>query len=58
MFNSNLGPEEPTSNYADARPFTERHPNLLWLALGMAVILLGYAAVWALRTPSAAEGEK
>src|SRR4051812_10910201 len=25
-----LGPEEPTSNYADPRPFTERHPNLLW----------------------------
>lgn len=58
MFHSNLGPEELTSNYADARPFTERHPNLLWLALGLAVILLGYAALRAFGTPSAAEGEK
>ena len=58
MFHSNLGPEEPTSNYADARPFTERHPNLLWIALGMAVILLGYAALRAFGTPSAAVGKK
>lgn len=47
-----LGTEEPTSNYADPRPFTERHPNLLWLAVGIAVVLLGYAALRALRVPS------
>jgi len=58
MFHPSLGPEEPTSNYADARPFTERHPNLLWIALGMAVILLGYAALRAFSTPSPADGEK
>lgn len=58
MFHANLGPEEPTSNYADARPFTERHPNLLWIALGVAVILLGYAALRALATPSTADAEK
>lgn len=58
MFRANLGPEEPTSNYADPRPFTERHPNLLWIALGMAVLLLGYAALRAIATPSAADGEK
>jgi hypothetical protein len=46
-----LGPEEITSNYADPRPFTERHPNLLWVALGLAIVLLGYAALRALRTP-------
>lgn len=46
-----LGPEETTSNYLDPRPFTERHPILLWLALGLAVLLLGYAALRALRTP-------
>lgn len=46
-----LGPEEETSNYQDPRPFTERHPILLWLALGLAVLLLGYAALRALRTP-------
>lgn len=45
-----LGPEETTSNYADPRPFTERHPNLLWAALAIAVILLGYAALRSLRT--------
>jgi hypothetical protein len=47
----NLGPEETTTNYSDPRPFTERHPNLLWLALGIAIVLLGYAALRALRTP-------
>jgi hypothetical protein len=47
-----LGPEEPTANYADPRPYTERHPNLLWLALGIAVVLLAYAALRALRTPT------
>lgn len=48
-----LGAEELTTNYADPRPFTERHPNLLWLALAIAVVLLGYAALRALRTPNA-----
>ena len=46
-----VGSEEPTSNYADPRPYTERHPNLLWLAVGVAVALLAYAALRALRTP-------
>jgi hypothetical protein len=49
-----LGPEEATTNYADPRPFTERHPILLWIALGLAIVLLGYAALRALRTPGAA----
>jgi len=49
-----LGAEEITANYADPRPFTERHPNLLWIALGLAIVLLGYAALRALRTPHSA----
>ncbi len=49
-----LGPEETTANYADPRPFTERHPNLLWIALGLAIVLLGYAALRAMRTPDSA----
>jgi len=49
-----LGPEETTTNYADPRPFTERHPNLLWIALGLAIVLLGYAALRAMRTPDSA----
>jgi hypothetical protein len=48
-----LGAEEFTTNYLDPRPFTERHPNLLWFALAIAVVLLGYAALRALRTPNA-----
>jgi hypothetical protein len=31
---------------------------LLWIALGMAVIPLGYAALRALATPSTADAEK
>lgn len=54
MAHPGLGAEEATSNYADPRPFTERHPNLLWIALGVAVVLLGYAALRALRTPDSA----
>jgi hypothetical protein len=53
-----LGPEELTANYADPRPFTERHPNLLWIALAVAVALLSIAAVRAFRTPTPAEGER
>lgn len=47
----NLGPEQVTGNYADPRPFTERHPILLWFALGIAVLLLGYTALRTLRAP-------
>jgi hypothetical protein len=52
MAHLGLGPEESTANYADPRPFTERHPNLLWMALALAIVLLGYAAQRALRTPT------
>ena len=54
MLHPSVFDEELTSNYADPRPFTERHPNLLWLALGLAIVLLGYAALRALRTPESA----
>jgi hypothetical protein len=50
-----LGAEEATSNYADPRPFTERHPNLLWIALAIAVIVLGTAALRAMRAPDPAQ---
>jgi hypothetical protein len=52
---ANLGREELTANYADPRPFTERHPLLLWFALIIAVVLLAYSAFRALRAPGAAE---
>jgi hypothetical protein len=54
LLHLNLGPEETTTNYADPRPFTERHPNLLWIALGVAIGLLGYAALRAMRPPDSA----
>lgn len=46
---ASLGPEELTANYTDPRPYTERHSWLLWLAVGAAVLLLGYSALRALR---------
>jgi hypothetical protein len=55
LLHPGLGAEEITSNYADPRPFTERHPNILWIALGVAVLLLGFAALRALRAPSPLE---
>jgi hypothetical protein len=45
-----LGPEEETGNYRDPRPFTERHPELLWSALGAAILLIGLTAIKALRS--------
>jgi hypothetical protein len=47
-----LGPEEETANYRDPRPFTERHPELLWSALGAAILLIGLTAIKALRSTS------
>jgi hypothetical protein len=58
MAHLGLGSEESTSNYADPRPFTERHPDLLWIALGIAVVLLGSAALRAMRTPASPEQDK
>lgn len=46
---ASLGPEELTANYSDPRPYTEKHSWLLWLAMGAAVLLLGYSALRALR---------
>jgi hypothetical protein len=47
-----LGPEEATTNYQDPRPFSERHPSVLWIALGIAIVLIGLTALKTLRTPS------
>jgi len=53
LYQPGFGLEELTANYADPRPFTERHPALLWIALGIAVLLLAYSALRALRAPPA-----
>jgi len=47
-----LGPEEATANYRDPRPFSERHPSVLWIALVIAIVLIGLTALKTLRTPS------
>jgi hypothetical protein len=46
-----LGPEEETTNYRDPRPFTERHPEVLWSALAVAIVLIGLTALKTLRAP-------
>lgn len=47
-----LGPEEATTNYHDPRPFSERHPSVLWIALSIAIVLIGLTALKTLRAPS------
>ena len=44
-----LGGEELNSAWSDPRPWTEKYDLVLWLALGLAVILLGYSAIRSLR---------
>src|SRR2546425_680858 len=46
---SRLGTEEVNTAYADPRPWTERHPGVIWVALGIAVALLGLSALQAMR---------
>jgi len=45
-----LGPEQENENYRDPRPFTERHPEVLWSALGVAIVLIGLTALKTLRS--------
>jgi hypothetical protein len=47
-----LASEIETANFIDPRPFTERHPKVLWFAFVVAVAALGYAALRALKSPS------
>ena len=45
---ASLGPEEQNLSYRsrpDTRPFTEKHPALLWIALIAAIFLLGVIAL-------------
>lgn len=47
-----LGPEEPNPRFApreDTRPFTERHPELLWLGLLAVLAALGGVALRSMR---------
>ena len=45
---ANVGPERANPDYQDrpdSRPFTERHPALLWAALAIVILLLGAVAL-------------
>lgn len=43
-----LGTEEENTSYVDPRPWSDRHPLVLWVALGIAVVALGYSSLRAL----------
>ena len=45
-----LGAEEINTRYASPEPWSERHPVVLWVALGLAVAVLAWLAVRALRS--------
>ena len=45
-----LGDAQRNASYADPAPWTERHPIVLWGALGIALGVLGFLAVRTLRT--------
>jgi hypothetical protein len=45
-----LAAEEINAGYVDPAPWSERNPAVLWLALGVAVLVLGALAVRALRS--------
>jgi hypothetical protein len=45
-----LGDARQNADYADPAPWTERHPVVLWCALGIAVAGLALLAVRTLRT--------
>jgi hypothetical protein len=44
-----LGPEAVNTNYLSPEPWSEQHPVVLWLALALAVIVLGFLALRSMR---------
>jgi Protein of unknown function (DUF3999) len=49
-----LGGEEANRAYMDERPWTERHPAVLWIAIVAAVLILGAIALRSMKTAVAA----
>lgn len=47
-----LGAEQINTDYEDPRPWSERHPAVLWIAVIIAAGLLGFAALRSLRASS------
>ena len=50
-----IGAEEENTAYVDPRPWSDRHPLVLWVALGIAVVVLGHSSLRALGDSAAAE---
>ncbi|MCH7767141.1 MAG: DUF3999 family protein, partial [Acidobacteria bacterium] len=49
-FSGSLGEAEINSAYVSPEPWSEQHPVVLWVALGIAVAVLGWLALRSLRT--------
>jgi hypothetical protein len=45
-----LGAAQQNAGYTDPAPWTERHPIVLWCALGIALAVLGFIAVRTMQT--------
>ena len=52
VFPDELSGEKENAGYKDPRPFSEKHPAVLWGSLAVAVLLLGYTALRTMRTPT------
>lgn len=52
-----VGTEEVNTAWVDPRPWSERHPLVLWVALGIAVVVLALLAIRSLRQPPAPPAE-
>src|SRR2546429_192814 len=50
-----LGTETPNPGYADPAPWTERHPAVLWVALVVAVAVVGALAIRTLKSAAPRE---
>jgi hypothetical protein len=49
-----LGAEVENTAYVDPRPWSDRHPSVLWVALAIAVVVLGYSSLRTLGSAAAA----
>ncbi|MDE3136908.1 MAG: DUF3999 family protein [Acidobacteriota bacterium] len=48
---ASVGEEQTNADWVDPRPWSEKHSTVLWVATLLAVLILGLAAVRALRQP-------
>jgi hypothetical protein len=51
------GSEEINSNWSDPRPWTESHQYIVWFGVAVAILLLAYTAIHALRSTASSQSE-